>query len=660
MVITRWGRNLVLGLLTASSIGLVLAQGDLGNIEGAGRGDLSKLCTALGFASTALAKDDAHAAARAEEAAATEQLVSIWAEMLTETALETDVPVADLNAALLAAAMAQVEEEANPTAAGDAAPADEWTSFDIARTALSVASIADPTGATGVAAAYTYPVCGTDEALKSVGGFCWKHSDTRGVGEIPAHLGRVADCPAGQVNFGLTCSGGGDTLSAPSRVANCPEGFTNTGLSCLRPASTYSQASRMADCPAGYTNFGASCTRGADSYSKPCTFITKHECRAGYTDMGCHCQRWADTKGLSAMRCGAGEFRSGGRCYKHCRPGYTNNGETCGRGAESRSTASMSCPTGYFLNPQLGRCYKQCPQGYTNTGETCFRPVSTAGLEAMSCKPGEFFNAGRCYDQAACAASNGPNGPAVMDLGLCYPACQPGKTGIGPVCWTQCSGKLAMECAAGCAASATECALATTDMVASPLEMVASIVSLGGYSSAKSARKAATVAARQGVQAGAQRLAQGSLRDALSEAAQAGSEEAAQAAGRTLARRMASAAKTAADRATRTTRYIDAHYTAVRNRVLSVFTDAAKRGGKVISAKAKANWDKVKAVLLQGEPQRQAVKKAHPEWQAKFKKVFDEMLAVRKHAKSNTVVQAESLVRSCTKFGLKVDQAMLE
>lgn len=53
---------------------------------------------------------------------------------------------------------------------------DGWSSVDIARTASSVAAIVDPTGAIGVVATYTYPQCGTEEARKGNGGFCWKNS----------------------------------------------------------------------------------------------------------------------------------------------------------------------------------------------------------------------------------------------------------------------------------------------------------------------------------------------------------------------------------------------------------------------------------------------------------------------------------------------------
>ena len=56
--------------------------------------------------------------------------------------------------------------------------------------------------------------------------FCWKTTYGRGVGTLP---GRVADCPAGYTNNGLTCGRGTDDIFAPSKVASCPNGYTNMG-----------------------------------------------------------------------------------------------------------------------------------------------------------------------------------------------------------------------------------------------------------------------------------------------------------------------------------------------------------------------------------------------------------------------------------------------
>ncbi len=86
--------------------------------------------------------------------------------------------------------------------------------------------------------------------------FCWKDSYGRGVGTIP---GRVADCPSGYTNHGLTCFRGSDDILAPSLVADCPSGYTNMGLTCFRGVHSIHTPSRVADCPHGYTNTGLTC-----------------------------------------------------------------------------------------------------------------------------------------------------------------------------------------------------------------------------------------------------------------------------------------------------------------------------------------------------------------------------------------------------------------
>ena len=66
----------------------------------------------------------------------------------------------------------------------------------------------------------------TAEATMVKNPFCWKDSEGRGVGTIP---GRMADCPAGYTNHGLTCARETDDILAPSKVADCPGGYTNMG-----------------------------------------------------------------------------------------------------------------------------------------------------------------------------------------------------------------------------------------------------------------------------------------------------------------------------------------------------------------------------------------------------------------------------------------------
>lgn len=183
------------------------------------------------------------------------------------------------------------------------------------------------------------------------------------------------------------------------RVADCPPGFTNNGLTCGRGADSMSAPSQVASCPAGYTNMGLTCFQGVDTYTKGCTTIfKKYPCREGYTDNGCFCGRGASSLGASAMSCPAGYFlnRSLGRCYKNCPEGYTNMGESCFQGVQTLGMSAMSCgpdetkdgprcyPKQGVCPPDreyfLGLCYSKCPPGSTRTAiSTCSHDVRWRG-----------------------------------------------------------------------------------------------------------------------------------------------------------------------------------------------------------------------------------------------------------------------------------------
>jgi hypothetical protein len=169
-------------------------------------------------------------------------------------------------------------------------------------------------------------------------------------------------------------------LTNSGRVADCPAGYTNTGLTCYRGPSTISNPSILANCPAGYTHTGLTCYRGPDTYTKPCTTIfKKHGCKAGYTDTGCFCTRAASSLSIGSMVCPAGYTKGiAGRCYKACPSGYTNTGEFCGRGADSLGMSSMTCAKGEvrieLSGGSIPRCYKSpvCPAGYEYWGFRCY------------------------------------------------------------------------------------------------------------------------------------------------------------------------------------------------------------------------------------------------------------------------------------------------
>lgn len=200
--------------------------------------------------------------------------------------------------------------------------------------------------------------------------FCWKQSDPRGVGKVP---GRVADCPDGFTNNGLTCGRGADTNGAPSKLAKCPDGFTNTGLTCYQ---------------------------GPDSYGNKC----RGNCRPGYKNTGCTCLRLAISRGADSMECPQGYSLSKitRRCSQDCPDGYTNTGETCFRPAATRGIDSMSCKPderkvgarcfpsestcGAGREQDAGLCYPSCKAGFTGVGPVCWQKCP--GGTAIDCGAG--------------------------------------------------------------------------------------------------------------------------------------------------------------------------------------------------------------------------------------------------------------------------------
>jgi hypothetical protein len=64
------------------------------------------------------------------------------------------------------------------------------------------------------------------------------------------------------------------------------------------------------------------------------------------------------------------------------------------------------------------------------------------------------------------------------DTGLCYPFCNDGFNGVGPVCWQSC-GSGQTDCGMGCAASTSQCISEVTDQVLSSLVIAANIATLG-------------------------------------------------------------------------------------------------------------------------------------------------------------------------------------
>lgn len=65
------------------------------------------------------------------------------------------------------------------------------------------------------------------------------------------------------------------------------------------------------------------------------------------------------------------------------------------------------------------------------------------------------------------------------DAGLCYPYCNDGFYGVGPICWQKCGDVNQADCAAACAKDTVTCVLAVVDQVIAPLIIAANIATLG-------------------------------------------------------------------------------------------------------------------------------------------------------------------------------------
>lgn len=79
-----------------------------------------------------------------------------------------------------------------------------------------------------------------------------------------------------------------------------------------------------------------------------------------------------------------------------------------------------------------------------------------------------------------------------QDGALCYPPCQGGFDGIGPVCWQYCAPGTS-DCGIGCAKDTATCASVTIDMILAPLIVAANIVTMGITSAPASAARTVTV-----------------------------------------------------------------------------------------------------------------------------------------------------------------------
>lgn len=219
--------------------------------------------------------------------------------------------------------------------------------------------------------------------------FCWRHSYSRGVGQVQGL------CPAGhdkQNNLCYPACKPGFKPDGPVCWQICPPGYADDGLTCHRHAvvlpkpPAYGRGAGYAspdqcgkDNPQGCEKDGLlhypKCNPGFHAFG--CCVCTP-DCPAGYTDDGATCSRAPHIFGkesygrgagilLTPGSCGPNAELEGGLCYPTCSADYQEHGTVCWQ----------KCPPG---QPSA------CGAGCAADVETCSEYTAN-----MVQKPVEFF-----------------------------------------------------------------------------------------------------------------------------------------------------------------------------------------------------------------------------------------------------------------------------
>lgn len=219
-----------------------------------------------------------------------------------------------------------------------------------------------------------------------------------------------------------------------------------------------------------------------DSYGRGAG-VAPSACRSGWERTG------ADL--LCYPTCRTGFYGVGPVCWQECPAQFRNDGAFCAkpesytRGAgfgyvplfEERATARQRCESEhgrgncerslemYYPTCREGFkpvgccvCSPECPQDMTDIGVSCAKQSYGRGVGE-----GAFCQAGQEQD---------------FQGGLCYPRCNPGTNGVGPVCWSSCPSDYPVDCGAACGVSESACAFAIMEQVQSSADVALNVAAL--------------------------------------------------------------------------------------------------------------------------------------------------------------------------------------
>lgn len=177
-------------------------------------------------------------------------------------------------------------------------------------------------------------------------------------------------------------------------------------------------------------------------------------------------------------------------------PAASADDDICWKTTSTRGVGTVPsyCPQGTVQDATGYLCYPQCQAGYNGVGPICWDFPKSYGRGAGSIKDG-------------CGIGN------EYDAGLCYPDCPKNSDGVGPVCWGTCGGKYPVNCGAACAVSDLHCGKAIVNMITSVADSAISTFGMVVTAGASTAASAAfRTAAKSSISAGSKAATKAGLK----------------------------------------------------------------------------------------------------------------------------------------------------
>ena len=344
--------------------------------------------------------------------------------------------------------------------------------------------------------------------------FCWRDNYGRGVGEP------LSECGSDQEKSGLLCYPGCDAGFegvGPVCWSQCQDGYVDDGATCRLPADIIAKesygrgAGQPMVCAEGLVYEAGLCYSQCEQGWRGDVTACYQDCPAGYSDSGSYCGKpesygrgagyalW--DKGICERDHGVGNCETSGAliypkckenfhaagccvCSPDCPAGWEDIGVSCKKPVRNRGVGVAINSCPAGMEKDGALCYPACNDGYTGVGPVCW----------SQCPAGYQDDGGTCRKDSIIVAKEsrgrGVGEPMICGGGLeesaalCYTPCGEGSDGIGPVCWGQCPSSMPVECGAACAVSEDACIQSVRLMLIQGAKMAIDVVTFGGTTAA--------------------------------------------------------------------------------------------------------------------------------------------------------------------------------